>query len=318
MIGKKHLKEVMRNIIMILIFIILYEGSIVLFQTITLRPLGIFYENNPFIPQTSDDSSLMRPVGFRSHPNELAVIYTEYFFVLLYYGTTVIQKNFLNKILIATIAAVFTIAISRCRSAYLAISTSMIFFFYKEREFLFIIYNHIKKLLFTKKIFKIITICCIAIMLYAVIPRIYLFPNTFFDTGAYYGRQKLIDIAFSMIRQNIYFGVGTKMFIPAALKYFPDKDILLSFPEEVHNGFLLILSENGILSFICFFSMYILYIYLLQQKILISSLKKFIIMVSLISSCIIMLLLPYKSIIPLPILFLLVEYYGHYEETHQT
>jgi hypothetical protein len=306
--DKNDTQEIIQNILLILIGITIFEGLIVLYQTVTQHSIGLFYENNPFIPQASDDLDATRPVGLHLHPNSLAVTYVEYFYIFTIYTFHSNNiKSVQKTLIIGILTSLAIIALSRSRTAYLAIILPLIYLYFQDKLFYkkLTVYtvSFIKKYHFLKIFIYIMSAYSVIIILL----RMLFSENTFSEWGAFAGRSKLITIAVSLIKQYPLFGTGTNMFIPSAYYLFPI-GIMQIFPEAVHNGFLLILAENGIFAFIFFLLIYSCYLLFIKNVHYTNGIHKATMTSGIIGLFVLMLFQQYVPIVPLMMVMIFSEF----------
>jgi O-antigen ligase len=220
-------------------------------QYIKRSSLGIKIESTTDLPYNGvgadEDSSQVRPVGLTSHANILAfdVMNTWLFGFLLWITLEKRQKKRMGKKLVmGFLCATLTIILTQSRSVYLGWLIVCLALIWKSDTFM-IDAQGILKLI---KRFKPIILACIPVITYLVITRA-LFTLESFNPQAGGGtRDFLIREAQQLILKNPVFGVGAGMFIPAAFEQNVTK-VMSYFPESVHNGFLLLISEGGFITF---------------------------------------------------------------------
>lgn len=241
----------------------IFELIICIGQLFTGGMLGLTIENavSLDIAASDDFTFLIRPVGLHTNPNQLANTYMELLFIgiLLFPSNRVsgLWKLIKLPLLAIVISSVTIIILSRCRSAYLALLliTPLLLFVSDIRSGLLHLYQAYQPIM---KRWRFL-ISELGLLFGAIIfLRAFFSLNTFQEFGDYYLREKLSQEAQIMIQRFLPWGVGTGMFIPAAQELFGGTHNFF-FPEAVHNGYLLILAENGPVALLFFGLSYILF-----------------------------------------------------------
>nr|MBP7741027.1 hypothetical protein [Candidatus Woesebacteria bacterium] len=109
------------------------------------------------------------------------------------------------------------------------------------------------------------------------------------------------------ILKNPVLGVGAGMFIPAAFEQNVTK-VMSYFPESVHNGFLLFMSESGFIAFILYVCGLYSLIWIAQK----SHLSGFFLvtMMAILANFIVMLFQPFAGILPLAVIGIFFAQYA--------
>ena len=170
---------------------------------------------------------ILRPYGTFSHPNSLAGFYLLiYFFILTSKKFT---NTFAKNILLLVCSLLIFLSFSK-----VAIATYLLF------NFIYLWKSHLKKtckLCLTSRIFVLL-----------VVSLVFLQATT--DPLSLKKRLQLMQNAFSIIAKNPIFGVGIGNYLPVQHQ-FPERFAGL-INQPVHNIFLLLTSEIGILSIVGF------------------------------------------------------------------
>ena len=247
-VSKKEKLSVLNLIMQQIVVVGLFICLIVFAQFLLRSPLGLTIEGTEILPVFglgADENPLQfRPVGLFSHANILA----NSLFVLLL--SFIFLKNFMDKykrtrvfsnffVLSMVVAIILTLS----RAVYL--STFVYFigvFLMSNNRGLFI--EKIK--VFIKKItdHKLFSYPFLLLLFLLLLDRSVHTLLSFGGSGGMTVRSRLMELSFSLITKYSFLGVGRGMFIPAAFALDP-KGIISSFPESVHNGFILMLVESG-------------------------------------------------------------------------
>ncbi len=229
LVLKKEKELVKRHLGVIIMFWIGFELVLAVAQFISQSSLqGIFWyfgERNfsistPGIAKTSIMGRLfLRPYGTFSHPNSLAG------FTLASMAVNfVFVKDKMLKRLIYFFGFIL-LCLTFSRSSWLALLII---------AFLGLFMN------LKRKIFKIL------IFVLGVVISAFIYSQTDFNQMSILLRKWLNLSAIEMIKDNLLFGVGMKNFIPQLPTYWPRDKINYLFFQPVHNIFLLLVSEIGL------------------------------------------------------------------------
>jgi len=170
------------------------------------------------------DKEILRPYGTFSHPNSLAGFY------LLFYVFLLTEKKFNSYQLL--------------RNIVLFLSTILIFLsFSKVVIFVFLIIN----IVFYFKKIKLCRFCVLAKII-TTLTISFIFLSSRGDVFTLEKRKELIFQSFKIIKNYPIFGVGLGNYL-LAQKNFPSF-FPLFFNQPVHNIFLLLISEVGLLFFV--------------------------------------------------------------------
>lgn len=260
--------------------------------------LGIAIESTtelPYFGSGADENSFaVRPIALFQHANIFAnfLIWTLYLSGVLYVylskGNVLIRRKFMVFTVLVVIALVL---LSLSRAAMLGILLGSIPIFLSERK-VFIKYLEIlSRYLQNKKLFILPFFIFFVV---ALTDRAILSLNSFQRGGGVSVRQELVNEARLIVTRTNFSGVGSNMFIPAAYFYDPN-GIMTRFPESVHNGFWLVLVNQGGLFLFFYFTGFF---FLLKQ--IFSTSDKMLRQITLggfIAQMIIMLFQPFESFI---------------------
>lgn len=253
---------------------ILFVSTIAFFQLIKRSPLGLAIESTgvaPLFGGGADESNLIfRPVGLSPHANMMANELLIIWLVLLTIYISVFQKSNIKKLLdktlfITTVFFLITIAISQSRALYISLFVFFVLFLISE-------YNLTKKLikLVLKKFQKFFILGMIFSLIigFIFLQRTLNSLNSFNETGGFHTREKLSQEAIGLFKKSPFLGMGMGMFVPALAENNPT-GIISRFPEAVHDGFLLFIVENGLISQFFIIAFY----FLIIRKIIINNKK---------------------------------------------
>ncbi len=249
-----------------LIIIISFISLIALLQFVKRNILGLNIEAINYAPvfgKGSDESNLFfRPIGLTDHANILASQMFKFLSTVIIITLVLIKKRKLlipqKKIIFITILTTIIIILTQSRAVYIATTILLIttFFSLKKKK-----KKIVKYLSIVGSSYKIPIIITLTILSIITSYRLILSFNTF-STGGWLVRQKLNKLAITIIKNHPLLGTGTDTFISEASSIDSYYGVMSYFPESVHNGFLLIISENGLLTF---FSLLLAYYFLVKQ-----------------------------------------------------
>jgi len=227
-------KNIFKASIYIFVFSLIWQWVIVVFQFLGQKSIGLtFLGERSFDVSTSGIAHVqflnnfwLRPYGTFPHPNVLGAFFIIALILVSFYFPKDKKYRLLKPITLA--AAIFSIAFSFSKAAILALLSA------------FVITSDEFKYMFLKA--GIIILLLISFVLLLTQGQINSIAERFV----------LADAAISIFRDNLLFGVGSNNFILELSKY-----DLLSISETrllqpVHNVFLLILSENGLIGLALF------------------------------------------------------------------
>jgi len=232
------------KIIYLLIFSALFQAILVIWQTIFQTPFGLHFLGEPyFTTETLGIAKLninrfkwVRGYGTFAHPNALAG-----FLFIIFFLINILKKVHYKELIQITI--LIGLFLTASKSSIFALIISIIFYI------LFIKKENQSRDLLIKKIF---IIGVFVIMSSLILPFESIFGESF------RARFQLSQISLNMINNN-FFGVGFKHFILHMADFIPTKLFPWEF-QPVHNIYLLITSELGIISGILFI-IYLIKIY---------------------------------------------------------
>lgn len=258
-ISKDNAKFILGNILAIIGILFSIEAMLAVGQLFAGGYFGLHVERAHYISQfglgADENASLLRVSGFWSHPNELAdwlVRLTTAGFLLIHTLTNEITGKKFDKILVIFLIVLSIIsAITLNRVTIITLTFTV--FLYKNQVALAILNfeSRIKTLLksFFGKITVIFIITATFFVSLRIGQRLYLTLFSLNEYGGFTTRLSQYEEAFELLFKKPIFGAGPDMFTAALYQWMPNGEILF-FPEKVHNGFLLIATESGVLAFL--------------------------------------------------------------------
>jgi len=213
--------------------------------------LNLRIEQSTVIPTfgvgADEDGTQFRPIGLKTHANELAnsllISLFSILFLFLYIEKTKSALPWLFKVFVISSILVILL-ITQSRAAYIGLFLSGVFFFLRERAVSLQLLSQCRD-----KLKPYILVLIIAALLFVplVTRRLLYSFSSFGSGGGYSTRTELQEVAVLLLQKDYSWGVGPGMFIPAAFKDNPN-GVMKYFPESVHNGFLLFATEHGLIS----------------------------------------------------------------------
>jgi len=256
--SQEIVKYIFQTLYFQLFVSLLFQIIIIFFQMIKSSELGLFIEQYITIfGDNKDTLNLLykfRPFGISPHPNLMAYQFLDMFgcFVLLH--VMYMKKNSENKYLFILLCLTFiSILFSQSRAAYLASLCIYIplIWYYRKKLKQWIAYGFSKVFIHTLVLAKyIFSIVCVVIFMFIVFPRVQDITSIGASAGWNF-RKEFNKEAFELIVQHPLLGVGPGMFVAGNLQTHPF-GINYSFPYEVHNNFLLLMAEFGMVAFLCY------------------------------------------------------------------
>lgn len=263
----KHRGQYIRLLALLFLMIATFLSGITLTQAVVRSNLGLKIETRQSAPRFgygSDENALQfRPVGLNTHANNNAADLLVYlttsmflFLVLSQYKEKIFPLDMHVFLLVLPVIAVL---LTQSRAAYIAlvilfVSLGSVYF----RKMKLYAVQKIQDLMGVR--YVRLSILIFAFLLFFIIfDRLLYSTFSFSPGGGFSVRDELFKEAVALFRANSYFGVGNGMFIPSLFNFNPS-GIIVRFPESVHNGFVLILIERGLLatSFLFLFVVFVL------------------------------------------------------------
>lgn len=238
------------------------ETSITSLQYVRRGVLGLNIEGTrsvaPFGFGPDENPLQFRPVGLTYHANMLsgrsvALLYAMMLMVNVLSGKRGGRKmKYLSWFGIAL--CVFTIVLTQSRIGYASIVLPLAGLVFLHKATVSSLFHELYK---KASPYLLYFVPFIALASFILTDRLLYLQYIFAESAGWKTRLLLIQEAIKLIVRYPWLGVGTGMFIPAAFneqryENIPDISIMRYFPEGVHNGFLLLAAENGIVSLLVF------------------------------------------------------------------
>ncbi len=225
-----------------LLSLVLFEVVLSMFQFITGSPLGKSIEIEQSIPKfggvVDEFYFTFRPIGTFIHPNNYAIYLS--IISIVCFG---LHWFYRKAIFIQTALASFiTIGLTLSRTAWFLTFVSCCVYLYQL--------EHVYRINLLPRVRKYIwlTIILIPLTVY-MMPRISKTIYTFQESGGgYYRLHQSIEIL-ELIKKNPIFGVGTGLSVIESIRSNPE-GFFASSPDLIHNYYLLVTAESGIISVI--------------------------------------------------------------------
>lgn len=254
--SKSVIKKMLATFFFILFSMLVLEAGVTYIQFIKRGVVGLGVEKVSTIPSFglgADENPLFfRPVGLNFHANALAnwqiTLLTSLILLWIVIKDMLPKKVIIPIILTSVGLSLSIIVLTISRSAYLSLvifSGVFLAFDYKSAIHAF------KFTLSYVKRFKIPILVVGLFFLYIICNRTFYTIFSLSETGGLSTRSNQIKDAIQMIGYSPFIGVGTGMFISAEYDFNPQGTII-SFPENVHNGFILFLAERGYLAMVTY------------------------------------------------------------------
>lgn len=252
-------QELWITVLLIASICMVFEAGVAFLQFVVRGPLGIGIEGvdiAPYFGAGADESNLIpRSLGLRVHSNSLAYEWIAFPFVILgalrshwmkkrsYYWKFFFQGVF--------VMSCFLLLLTVSRAAWIAFGVGLGLIFFWDKEFMHQqIQVFLTRILSHRWIFYVLIFSITAVVPLRVIKSL----ESFASEGGAEVRSELRTVAFHIFATRAGWGVGPGMFIPAGFDVIWGNSVLFYFPEAVHNGFWLLLSEQGMIGFLLFSS----------------------------------------------------------------
>lgn len=249
--GTADISEMVRTTLIALATIcILFQSSLAVIQYVKRSPVGLKIEVATELPYfgagADEDSSQVRPVGLTPHANIFAfeLLNLWAFSLLLWIAGDAKRRRKISKVvLLGCAAGTIGVILSQSRSGYLGWLVLLV-------SFLYVLF-HFEKKIFTSVItilrtMKIGIAALIPVATYVAVTRSLYTLQSFNPHAGAGTRSYLLKESTELILKHPLWGVGMSMFIPAAFEQ-QATQVMSYFPEAVHNGFVLLLVEQGVL-----------------------------------------------------------------------
>lgn len=224
---------------------------LVLAQFIQGSRLGLSIEIHPeeIIGESNFEELFIqfRPFGTFYHANALAA------FVLPMLPLFLIRSFFTKRLVthLTFFLAIIIILLSMGRSAWFSATVAILICIYWAEKIIKL--NIIRLIIQDFKRFFIPLVIIVAVSWNIFIPRIIRTFNTLQESGGGDLRLQQIKEALEAISQYALFGVGLGMNVSYFFQNVP-KSVIFGFPNQIHNGYLLLATETGVISTILILS----------------------------------------------------------------
>ncbi len=259
-------RKIMQTIFQLIIIITLYESLIVFWQTLYQGPIGLLIENTKIAPVfglgTDEGTGGFRPFGLSFHPNGLAnqhlILLSSLLLLQSYLGK---QKVFWQKLFkLAITTSLMVIVLSLSRAAFIALGIGLTIALYRHPDWFSKAKSWLKREADKVQLrHKLLVLMLGLFLIFKFSDRMLNSIYAFSSEGGVSTRLVQYQEAWSVFLHSPIFGIGDGMFIPTSFQLFP-KGVMTYFPENVHNGFFLLLVERGTVGLI--FSLSFIYLLL--------------------------------------------------------
>lgn len=272
-------------------------SGLILIQTFKGSVLGLIVEQGSILPY--DDGmglpGIKRVMGIWTHANEAAFYIFTWLMAWLFLE---IEKGQGFKKLLQTwlIWPIIALAVLQSRAAFLGIgliTIGMIFLNWGELNL-----GGWRQMRFKDMSWRQAGLGLGLLLSMALICGrfIWVIKNTGTWENNWQTRQRLVEVAKELVKNNFWWGVGEGNFIPVAFR--EDKSgTMKSFPESVHNGWWLILTEKGAVGFLIWIVFLVLLVGVWFKKIGQKREKGYLLILMLFSQGVIMLFHPFSNIL---------------------
>ena len=215
----------------------------------------------------ADESGEFRPYGLQAHPNGLAnqhlILLSALFLVFTFLAKE--RSNLpIKKILFFTASlSLINITLSLSRTAFLAIFIVFLFLRFRHPHLVKTVNQALRKKMqsISSKQF-IVLILILGFLFFKLSNRLLYSIYSFSESGGISTRAVQYAEALEVFSKSPILGIGDYMFIPTSYQLFP-KGVMTWFPEDVHNGLLLMLIERGVVGM----SAYLFFLFLILKTV---------------------------------------------------
>ena len=269
-------RKIIQTIFQLIIILILYESLIVFLQTLYQGPIGLLIENTKIAPVfglgADEKTGGFRPFGLSFHPNGLAnqhlVLLSSLLLLKSHLGKQRAFWRKLFKLAVTTSSIVIILSLSRAAFIALGIGVGIALLrhpnWFKQAKYF--VKQEIDKVQLHH---KLLIILLGLFLIFKFSDRMLNSVYAFSSEGGVSTRLVQYQEAWAVFLHSPFFGIGDGMFIPTSFQLFP-KGVMTYFPENVHNGFFLLLVERGAVGLFLSLS----FIYLLLKSVAASSLSR--------------------------------------------
>lgn len=252
--GIKH-KMFIKGLISIIIAMIFFEGILVGLQLLNHNHLGLVIEPAQEVELygagVDEDYFFYRPIGTFHHANSLAAFSLPFIFIFLAFINFFVFR-------LALVTSFLILVVSLGRSAWISFIFGLLLYLYflEKKWKLKIMTINIKKIWAGLNLnYTFLLIFLLGLFTYMISPRIINSFYLFNETGGGWTRIIMAKEALNLIEQYPIFGVGLAMG-PVEVFNFDPRTIATHFFSGVHNGFLSLALESGLVG-LCLFLIFI-------------------------------------------------------------
>lgn len=319
--SSKDWQKIVLTLMAIISLTICFEALIVIGQMLFRNNIGLFIEGTQMAPVfglgADENSGSFRPFGLSGHPNGLASHQLLLLISVNLIGSylNIKDKNWQNILVGINLIVFVIIILTLSRAAYLALFFSLGFFFVRHPRYFQVSHQFFSKQLKKLRPRHILVLFIFSgLLLYKVADRLMSSMYVMSKTGGISTRLVQYQEAWQVFLHSPFWGIGNEMFIPTSYQLFP-QGVMTYFPENVHNGLLLLLIEKGSLGFLLQFIFIIIFLKTIRQSSL-SKISQTLLYSSLITSAVIMMFHPVQNSLSLGTLLGLVFLHTNYEKNN--
>ena len=263
-----NFKNIFFIILALLSAMIIFEATLSGLQYVSRSPLGRSIELKQDIEVfgrgADEDVFQYRPVGTFSHANELAAFLLPSLILIL--ASFYLRGNHLIYSSTAFVFGLVTLFLTLSRSAWFSFILAvflLLFIIEKKWRFSLKFSNKVKRKLLS------LALVVFILSLFIILPRISRSLYSFGESGGFYTRFELMKESWNLILRFPFFGVGLGLSPQLIFEQNP-YGVMSYFPSVVHNAYLLMASEIGLIALI-FLLVYL--VVLLKKSLPILSIK---------------------------------------------
>lgn len=309
--------------LLIIMLNVFFEFGIVMIQMLKHNIIGLAIESTKVIPLFgfgADENPLQfRPVGLSTHANILTIRFIQYLFTIATASLMLPRQEAYNRVRFlswfVSFLCLVVILIAQSRTGYISTLLPLVGIIIINRHAWSSWILQVRLYLHRHRLFLV---ALIVITTTILTDRLLYTQYVFTESGGWNTRSLLIQEAVKIINKYPVLGVGAGMFIPAAFNEQRYETFGLSimryFPESVHNGYLLLLAENGGIAALLFVVATVCFTIEIVKSSF-TTLIKSLIIASAIAGLIYMTMQPYVMVLPLSMVFVYFIVASKYEKT---
>lgn len=249
---KKEIGKLLTTLFLILYGLLVFEAGVTYLQFFKRSTLGLTVEKVLDIPSFgfgADENRLQfRPVGLSYHANSLANYQVSLLVTLIILWLFVrgsFSKKTSETLLVSSSALSLSIIIlTLSRSAYISlfifVGIVTIFNFKESLKAITATFKYLER-------YKLLVLGFSLFFIFVASDRILNSVYALTETGGLSTRAQQIKEAIQLLHTAPFLGVGNGMFISTLYDFNPE-GVIRYFPEYVHNGFILLLTERGVVA----------------------------------------------------------------------